>query len=287
MVHTKSRRTITRRILLSLLVVIVLVFAVREAALRNLPADTERLRPVYRAMNAHQYRLYSVDEYKIYLNISESPMMYARATGKYEPHIMDSLRSRIKPGMTFIDVGANKGDHAFLVGRLTGKDGKVIAVEPIPENQHWLKKSLDKNEFDNVELVEAALSDEDGQAQFERGDVSGWGGLLSTREASENETIQVRKAALDSLVSELGIERVDAIKIDVEGAEAKVVRGAQKTIERFRPIIWLETHPQRADIDWLSEFFEQQDYRITRLASGEELSRLGKTKADRLLLTPR
>lgn len=286
MVSTTPRKTLTKGILLSLLIIAALFLAVREVALRNLDPEAEKLRPVYRAMNAHQYRLYSVDEYKIYLNISESPMMYARATGTYEPHMMDSIRSRIEPGMTFIDVGANKGDHAFLVGQLTGDNGKVIAVEPLPDNHHWLKKSLAKNDFDNIELVEAALSDEDGQATFEHGEFSGWGKMLADDGEAEKETIQVRKAALDSLVSELDLEQVDAIKIDVEGAETEVVRGARKTIERFRPMIWLEIHAGRADVDWLSDFFTEQDYRITRLSTGEELSRLEDT-GDRVLLTPR
>lgn len=276
-----------RRLLVSLLIIIVLVFALREVALRNLPAEpSDQLLSFYQLINADQYRLYSVDSfYKVYLNISESPMMYARAVGTYEANMFNSMRSRLKPGMTFIDVGANKGDHAFFAGHLVGSNGKVIAIEPVPENIHWLNKSLTENELDNVELQELALSDQDGHAMFQFGDVSGWGGLIPDEPELKEGRIEVRTAALDSLVPELGLSQVDAMKIDVEGAEIAVVRGAQETIDRFRPVIWLELHAQEddADVEWLSQFFTQRDYRIIQLSTRKELPGL-ENVSDRLLL---
>lgn len=277
-----------RRLLLSLLIIVVLLIAVREIALRNLPADPpKQLLSFYQLLNADQYRLYSPDSYKVYLNISESPMMYERAVGTYESNMFDSIRSRLKPGMTFIDVGANKGDHTFFAGHLVGDNGKVIAIEPVPENMHWLNRSLAENGLNNVELREMALSDQDGHAIFQIGEVSGWGGLISDEPELEEGRIEVRTAALDSLVPELGLTRVDATKIDVEGGEIAVVRGAQDTIDRFQPLIWLELHSRKDDseVEWLSRFFTQRGYRITRLSTGEELSELENAN-DRLLLIP-
>lgn len=170
--------------------------------------------------------------------------------------------------MTFIDVGANKGDFTLFTGHLIGESGKVIAVEPAPENIHWLNKSLAENELENITLVDAALSDENGHATFRLGDRSGWGNLLPDRDELEDGTIEVRTVTLDSLVPELELDRVDAVKIDVEGGEVAVVRGAEETIDRFRPMIWLEIHAD-VDVDWLHEFSPS----VTTVLSSFQLNR--------------
>lgn len=271
-----------RRILLSLLIIIVVIVALREIALRHL--QPQQLESFYRFLNANQYRLYSPDSYKIYLNITESPMMYDRAVGVYESYTFDSIRSRIQPGMTFIDVGANKGDYTLFTGHLIGESGKVIAVEPVPENIHWFNKSLAENDLENVTLVDAALSDENGHATFQLGERSGWGSVIPGKDEPEAGTIRVRTVTLDSLVPELELDRVDALKIDVEGGEVEVIRGAEETIDRFRPMIWLDIHAD-VDVDWLHEFFTERNYRIIKLSTQQEISEFD--TPDRVLLSPR
>ena len=66
--------------------------------------------------------------------------------------------------MVFVDVGANKGDFSLLAQRLVGDGGLVIAVEPEPENCHWIKKSIAANGYHGIRLVEASLSDGEGEA---------------------------------------------------------------------------------------------------------------------------
>ena len=80
------------------------------------------------------YRPYHVAGGRIYLDITESPMMLARALGGYEVAKHEAITSVLSPGSTFIDIGANKGDFALLAAKIIGTSGSVMAFEPEPVN---------------------------------------------------------------------------------------------------------------------------------------------------------
>jgi FkbM family methyltransferase len=182
---------------------------------------------------------------KIYLNLRESPMMVARAFDLYEPAKMAAVRHFLKPGMTFVDVGGNKGDFALLAARITGRSGTVLCFEPEPENCHWIRKSIELNGYENINLNEIALSDRDGTAQLYLGRKSGWHTLLSGQQRSDAGTILVRTAMLDSILAKLSIAHIDVMKIDVEGAELQVLEGARKTLwANSRIVLLLDVHPR-------------------------------------------
>lgn len=71
--------------------------------------------------------------------------MLSRALGLYEPEKTHELCSLLRPGMTFIDVGANKGDFTLLAAKCVGETGRVIAFEPAPENCKWIRESIAAN----------------------------------------------------------------------------------------------------------------------------------------------
>ncbi|MFZ0335392.1 MAG: FkbM family methyltransferase [Candidatus Acidiferrales bacterium] len=181
----------------------------------------------------------------IYLNIKESRMMLERAFGCYELSKQQALKQFLRPGSTFVDVGCNKGDFALLASRLVGSQGRVLAFEPHPENCHWIRRSIAKNAYHNLDLYELALSDANGIAQLHLGEKSGFHTLLAGTPRKETGTIQVQTRRLEDLLAEVQFERpIDAIKIDVEGAEMSVLRGARETISRNPHIVlFLDIHP--------------------------------------------
>lgn len=182
---------------------------------------------------------------RIYWDVTESRMMIERVFGTYEPNKYEAIAHFVHPGQVFIDVGANKGDFALYAASLVGKDGIVIAVEPDPDNCRWIKRSIALNKYHQVTLREVALSDQTGQATLYRGQKSGWHSLLPGLPGRDRDTLQVQTMPLDELVAELGLHgRVTMIKVDVEGAEMMVLRGAVETLRRRpQPVVVMDVHP--------------------------------------------
>jgi tRNA G37 N-methylase Trm5 len=103
---------------------------------------------------------------RIYWNPKNSRGMLARVLGMYENQKMDAVVKLLRPGSTFIDVGANVGDFSLLAASVVGDGGKVLCFEPEPRNCYWLKRSIGLNRYENVTVFELALSDSDGEAQL-------------------------------------------------------------------------------------------------------------------------
>lgn len=158
---------------------------------------------------------------------------------RYEQGEIDALASRLPAGGTLVDVGANIGLHAVTLAR-TVEGLEVLAFEPVGETFALLNRNIAKNGVaDRVTARRFAVSDRPGtvrlttRLQFANFIVPE--GTTAVAEASE----EVPSRTLDDLVEEFA-ERVDAIKCDVEGAELMVLRGAERTLERFHPVILIE-----------------------------------------------
>ncbi len=207
--------------------------------------------------NGGKYKKYSVHGYYIYLNISESMMMFARTLERYETTKFTFLKRYLKPGMVFVDVGANKGDFSLLAAKCVGPAGRVIAFEPEPGNCSWIRKSIDANNFTNVVLNETALSDRTGAANLYLGRKSGWHTLKQGMTDRGEGVISVSSCKLDDVLD----DHCEVMKIDVEGAEAEVIGGAIRTVRRDRPVILMDLHPQLgADVEAIHRTFAQESY---------------------------
>jgi FkbM family methyltransferase len=206
---------------------------------------------------------------RIYLDIGESRAMLARVLGRYERAKHQAIEALLPPGGTFIDVGVNKGDFSLLAARIVGDAGRVIAFEPEPTNCHWIRKSIALNGYRNIELHQLALSDCNGEAQLYIGAKSGWHSLVSDREreTEDRRTIRVATRTLDAFLAEQGWERrVDMIKVDVEGADMEVLRGASGVLERNPDIVLLvDIHPhQGVDPTELCGYLKAKGFTLLR-----------------------
>ncbi|MCS7025771.1 MAG: FkbM family methyltransferase [Bryobacteraceae bacterium] len=157
--------------------------------------------------------------------------------GIYERAKLEQMQASVPPGGVVYDVGAQSGYHTLLASRLVGRSGRVYAFEPLPRNYEMLVKHLSLNEIFNVEPVRAAVSDTDGELCFDPGP-----GFMAGR-LSEQGTLRVRSVTLDHFLSSQDrIRPPDVIKIDVEGAELRVLRGARQMLAQWRPTVLLDTH---------------------------------------------
>jgi len=183
--------------------------------------------------------------FQVYLNLRESPMMMSRYLGRYEPQKTAFLQSAIKPGMTVVDVGVNKGYYSLLAASLLQGKGRVLSFEPSPENCRWIRRSIAANGYECVSLFEMALSDKEGEITLHMGTTSGSHSITETSRGRTGESITVKAGTLDAVLAEQRVDRVDVVKIDVEGAECLVLGGAAKMLRQNGPMkIVADVHPQ-------------------------------------------
>jgi len=156
--------------------------------------------------------------------------------GSYEIHKRRAFEQEVKPAQVVYDIGANVGFYSILAAHLAGAKGMVYAVEPLRRNVEFVRRHAEINQMKNIEVFEAAVSDQSGEAFFDLG-VS-----IATGHLSETGSVKVPMIRLDDLVLTGDILPADIIKMDVEGAEHAALLGAEQLIETHRPIIFLDTH---------------------------------------------
>jgi FkbM family methyltransferase len=188
--------------------------------------------------------------------------------------VLDSYDAHrfLTSGMTVLDVGANVGSFTLLASRLVGPTGRIIAVEPVPENWGCLAKFIDENHLGNVETAEIALGDQNGELLLDLGAKSGGHSAVLRR---TGRYISVPQRTLDSLVEEFTIRDLGFMKIDVEGYEPEVLRGAEETIRRTRPIIAVSAYhlPEHQELlpSLISGITEDYSVYVRNLAPALEL----------------
>jgi len=135
----------------------------------------------------------------------------------------------LRRGMNIVDVGSHIGTYTILAAEKVDKKGKVISIEPEPKNYKQLLQSIKLNNYQNVIPVNTALSDHEGFEKLYLSPFS-WGHSLLFKENATS-SIEVPTKTLDNLLEELNFKRIDIIKIDAEGAEMPILKGAKTTLK--------------------------------------------------------
>lgn len=193
--------------------------------------------------------------------------------GQCEPDLQSYLKSTLQSGDTFIDVGANFGFHTLLASKLVGKKGKVIAFEPSPSNLEILQYHSRVNFANNVSIISKAVGDvantlvpfvlvDGGKHASNSLTIADDVPYIS---ADQKQITEVPLTTIDKTCSEQNLVP-DVIKIDVEGAELLVLKGAKNTIEKCKPTILIGIHPfwmpkEQTSKDVIN-FFHKHQYEI-------------------------
>ena len=155
--------------------------------------------------------------------------------GGWEENTIKFLNRNVKQNNFVIEVGANIGAHTLQIAKLVGINGRVIAIEPTKFAISKLKKNISLNpDISNITIVEKVISDVEtsGEEQFN----SDWG--MNSHKSPEK--INFLSTTVDKLVENHQLSRVDLLKIDVDGYDFKVLMGANETIRKYKPIVFIE-----------------------------------------------
>jgi len=187
-----------------------------------------------------------LDGYRVHARASDAHIGANVIAGRaHDANVDAALRARLRPGATFLDIGANIGVFTGLGASLVGPEGRVIAVEPIARNVALIERMCRGNGFANVRVIAAAASDRTGsialrtEATTSNATTPAAAGVRLRAESGT--TREVPAVVLDDALADL--DRLDVVKLDVGGMEPRALRGLQKTLERFRPALITEFHP--------------------------------------------
>lgn len=169
---------------------------------------------------------------RLYLDLARSDthkLLWAEG----ERYVLErrELLRRIEPGGFVVDVGANIGYIALLIADAVGPQGRVLCLEPVPENLRELRRNIELNRLDQIEVLPIAAGDRDGKVRI----ASGLNGVVSEHTGD----LEVDLRRLDSL----DVPCPSLVKIDVEGYELTVLHGATRWLGEGRTRWWIEVHP--------------------------------------------
>jgi FkbM family methyltransferase len=196
-------------------------------------------------------------------------------TGRYEPQETLLLQQYLGPGMTFVDVGANWGYFTLVAAHLVGAGGRVVSVEADPAAGRSLAANVAKNALEHVSVVAAAASDKPGTVTVHAYDAcrDGWSnaGVTLAGSGQNLHGLQVEAKTLDAILDAAGVGRIDLLKMDIEGAEYRALRGLERRLANGaidRAI--LELHPSHLQVLGSSvadvvALFESHGYRGWRI----------------------
>jgi FkbM family methyltransferase len=165
---------------------------------------------------------------------------WIRRHATWEADVLRLLHASVRPGMTVVDVGANVGFHTVVLSQLVGPDGAVHAFEPFPVTVDILRANLWRHRCENTTLHEAAASDTAGRVRIETDPEGRSGAHLG------DTGIEVAATTLDDA---LGSVTVDVMKIDVEGAEPLVLRGAERVLAASPRLVAIVEFRAEAHLD--------------------------------------
>ena len=178
------------------------------------------------------------------------------------------LESKVRAGMTVIDVGANVGVSSVAIGRKIGKHGKLYSFEPVPRYFRILQQNLSFNKLDNVEAFRVALSDRAGEADFYLKELSS--GIVFEKQAKK---IRINTTTIDRFLQERKTKRIDMINMNCEGSELVALRGAKESLQRNDVQLFCELHHDflrqlGQSVHQIVEYLEKLGYEVHGVSLG-------------------
>jgi FkbM family methyltransferase len=177
-------------------------------------------------------------------DLRDSTAREAYFTARYEPQETALVRAILRPGGTFVDVGANWGYFTLLAAGLVGSAGRVVSVEPDPRLFALLEANLAANRLVNVRAVRAAAAAAPGEVRLAGFDPAGGNWGLTRVDPAAGSGFTARAATIDAELDAAGVGRVDLLKMDIEGAEDAALAGMAAGLRAGRYArLLVELHP--------------------------------------------
>ena len=180
----------------------------------------------------------------------------------WEKKIVNIFKDHVKPGDLCIDAGAFIGLHSVKLSELVGPSGKVFSFEPIPFVCECLRTTVADGDYSNIQVICKPLSDTIDTPLSFVSDLDGKSAVDIYRRKSFKYSFDLLSTTLDYHLRNQNLEKLKLIKIDVEGSEWNVLRGSEGIIDKWRPIIVLETWPTKSNLKKLTQFSEKYKYDI-------------------------
>jgi FkbM family methyltransferase len=186
-----------------------------------------------------------------------------------ERAIHAALERLLRPGDVFVDAGANIGVYTLLASRLVGQTGRVVAIEMMPDTAELLRRHVAENGCANVEIVERALNGRAGETVTARVPTGQHGQASVANMAEANRAYEeriVRTTTLDDVTR--GLQRIDILKLDVEGAELMALAGGATTLQKTQKVIY-ESH---TEADALARALADAGFTVTSIMGKDRLA---------------
>ena len=189
------------------------------------------------------------------------------ALGTYEAHIVRCMQRLIKPGDTVYDIGANAGYFTLVMSKIVQSNGNVFSFEPDPSNFGALQKNIQDNNLTVAKPIQKAVSDSTEELTFATFEYSLVGHIATQSTPDDATLIKVDATTLDDFVYKQGFPSPKFLKIDVEGAEDRVLFGADRLLREARPIILAEVREGEI-YENIVHFLTERGYRFEFLKGG-------------------
>jgi FkbM family methyltransferase len=217
---------------------------------------------------------------KWHLDLSEGIDFSIWLLGAFEPETVRCYQQIVKAGDVVLDIGANIGAHTMLLAQAVGSEGKVYAFEPtdFAFTKLMSNRSLNPDLVNRIDCFQYMLVDEEISGNPTPGLYSSWplkedADLHELHQGRLMTTAGAEARTLDSVIFELKLGRVDCIKLDIDGFECGMMRGARKVLSRWHPVIIMELAPyalkeQGASLSDLIGLLKQYGYSLFDLKKG-------------------
>ena len=210
-------------------------------------------------LNGSNFRVYYPDD------IEEAVINAVKAGRLWEKKLINRYKNMIKEGDTVLDIGSYLGTHTICFSQLVGDTGIVNCYEPQTEIYSLLEKTIKENDITNVKLYNKAVYSSVGTIEFSNTNT----GKASISHIRPRLPSPVKKIVETVTVDILKLNRCDFIKMDIEMGEWQALIGAEETINKFKPIIFLETFKTKKNLIKLKDWCESHKYKSENIGGAD------------------
>ncbi|MDF2551510.1 MAG: hypothetical protein K0R77_785 [Chryseobacterium sp.] len=214
---------------------------------------------------------------KLQVNLSDWIQQQLYFLGDYEKPEIDYLSDFLKPGNVFIDIGANIGLFSLNASEIVGEKGKIYAFEAFPPNYNQFKENISLNKFENIIAENKAISSQNSTIEILYNEKDNNIGMASAFLKDFTSKEVVESTTLDQYSVDHHINRIDLIKIDIEGGEYDALLGMTRILTEIKPQILIEINHKTLKDSGHSEteiinLFSKFNYQILKKLSSDEQS---------------